>query len=493
MANKASRLLVFRTMATPRWLSTSTATETEMATSTMSTKSNKNSLYHRLLTLGGKDATVADTLDEWEKEGKPFKRVQIIGSVKLLRKAKKYQHAIQIYDWMENSENKMNDADRAIRIDLLSKTEGVDSAEKYFNSLEGSAKTKKTYGALLNCYCKEKMLDKAIEIFEKMRELNFLSALNYNNMMSLYLSVGQPEKVRLLLKEMEENNIVADLYTYNQLMNIYAALNDIDAVEGVLEKMKTNKVKCDWFTYGNLATIYVNAGLIDKANAALQKLENMKNLHDWESFHTLITLYARVSNLSGVNRAWESLKSISPKPSTVSYVIMLLALSKLGDVGGLEKCFKEWESGCSTYDARVVNVILESHLNQNMIEEAESIYESMVKRGAGPNLRTLDLFTNFYLKRHQMDLALKYLEMGASKMKPEKKMWFPTDETVSIFLKYFEEERDVDRAEKFCSIMKKIGRLDPKVSDSLLGTQIAAGQSEPQMHQQMKDGTLDEP
>ena len=135
----------------------------------------------------------------------------------------------------------MNNADRAIRIDLLGKAEGVASAEKYFNSLEGSAKTTKTYGALLSRYCKEKMFEKAVELFEEMKELSFTSPLNYNNMMSLYLSIGQPEKVPLLAKEMEERNIAADRYNYNQLMNAYAALKDYNAVE--------NKEGNAWLVY----------------------------------------------------------------------------------------------------------------------------------------------------------------------------------------------------------------------------------------------------
>lgn len=385
----------------------------------------------------------------------------------------------------------MNNADHAIRIDLLAKTKGVASAENYFENLHESSKTKKTHGALLNCYCKEKMLDKAVELFEKMKSLDCTSTLNYNTVMTLYLSTGQPEKVILLAEEMEAKNIALDLYTYNQLMNSHALLKDLDSVERVLEKMETKKVKCGWFTYGNLATIYVNSGLVEKANSALAEMMKMGNVRDREAFHTLITLYGKTSNLSGVNRAWESLKNVFPKPSNVSYLIMLLALSKLGDLDALEKCFREWESRfskeSSNYDVRVSNVILESYVKRGMIEEADSIYESISKNGAEPNLKTNELFVNFHIKKREMDLALKYLEMGVSKVNSEKHSWFPTDETVRMFLKYFEEENDVEKAEKFCESMKKIGRLDPTVYDSLLCTNIAAGKVVPQIFQGVKE------
>lgn len=468
MASNATLMLMLRTRSSARWLSTSTAPVTEIV---------KDSLYRKLTALGAgaSDAGVAETLDECikAKNRMSLKRFDIINCVNKLRKSKKYHHAIQLYKWMEtgNTKNKLNNTDRAILIDLLAKTDGIASAEKYFNSLEKSSKTKKTYGALLRCYCNENMLEKGTELFEKMREMNLApTVLNYNNLMSLYLKSGHPEKVFLLAQEMEEKKI-ADLYTYNQLMNSYASVKDYEGVEKVMEKMRRNGIKRDWFTFGNLATIYVNAGLVDKANAALEEMEKIKDLCDHEAFHTLITLYARISDSSGVNRAWKSLKLARLKTSNVSFLVMLLALSKLGDVDGLEKLFREWESGCSTYDIRVCNVVLESYLNRDMIEEANLLYESAVKRGAEPNFRTLDLFMNFYLKKRQMDLALKYLETGVSKLNPEKNKWFPNEETVSMFLRCFE-EKDTDSAEKFFEIMKKIDRLDMKIFETV---SIAAG------------------
>lgn len=299
---------------------------------------------------------------------------------------------IQLSEWMESKTSLTNDADRAVRIELLAKGKNLDSAEEYFNGLQDSEKTTKTYGALLSCYCVKKHLEKASELFEKIKEVNAISTLNYNNMIYLYLQTGQPEKVVALVQEMEQNKIDRDSYTYSQLINSYGMLKDIDAAEGVIEKMKADNVKIDSFTYGNLATICVNTGLLDKAQSVLEKMEEMKN--GLETFRTLITLNAKISNLSGVYRVWESLLSAFPKPGNTSYLIMLLSLSKLGDLKNLEKYFHEWESNYKLYDVRIYNVLLESYLKRDMIGEAELLYNSVLKRGAQPNLRTLELLVS---------------------------------------------------------------------------------------------------
>lgn len=87
-----------------------------------------------------------------------------------------------------------NNADHAVRIDLLYKAKDLASAEKYFVSLQNSEKTEKTFGAILSSYCNEKAMDKASETFKKMKESNYATTLNYNNMLALYHNLDQSEK-----------------------------------------------------------------------------------------------------------------------------------------------------------------------------------------------------------------------------------------------------------------------------------------------------------
>ncbi|KAL0454640.1 UNVERIFIED_CONTAM: Pentatricopeptide repeat-containing protein, mitochondrial [Sesamum latifolium] len=453
------RLLLQKSSASspPRWL----CTATEKAAPGPQPR-GKTVIFHKVAKANS-ESSIPEILDKWVKEGNKVSRYHIMNLSSYFRRRKNFQAALQLYDWMESSKLEITNADHAIRIDLLCKTGGVVSAEKYFNSLQVSDKTSKTYGALLGCYRKERVLDKALEIYEEMKVSNYMSTLNYNNLASLYYSMEQPAKAVSLVQEMEENNIAPDIYTYNLLINSYAAMKNLDAIDGVLEKMKSNNMDCNLFTYGNMATIYFNSGQPEKANAFLGMMENMKMQPDDDEFEvcrTRVKLYSEMNNASGVNRAWEALKSAFPNPNNTSYLSMLLALSRLGDQENLEKLYKEWEEGCSSYDYRLPNVLLKYYLNRNMIEEASSLYKSVVNKGNEPNLKTLNSFAALCVTTSQIDLALKYLETGLSKAKPGNGKWFPTDETIKLFLNYFQENDDADRAEKFIQIMKKTNRVD---------------------------------
>ncbi|XP_042054803.1 pentatricopeptide repeat-containing protein At1g02370, mitochondrial-like [Salvia splendens] len=426
----------------------------------------RNTIFYKVV---GAKSSVADAMNEWVGSGKIVRRADIINISSYFRSRKNYRAALQLYEWMETSNIAPTAADQAIHIDLLGKTEGVASAEKYFDSL--SEKTNKTYGALLSCYCRERVLDKALETFEKIKELNHVSVLDFNNVLSLYYNLEKPEKVVSLVEEMDEKNTGPDIYTYNMLINSHAALKNLDAIDGVLDKMESSNVKPDVFTYGNLATIYFNAGLHYKASACLELMEKMevKKNTGREACRTRLRLYSLMNDLPGVNRAWEALKLDEPKPSNTSYLFMLLALSKLGNQENLEKIFKEWEEGCTLYDYRLPNVVLEYYISRNMVEEATLLYkrlaEGLTGRGSAPNLKTMELFASLCLKNSEIDLALEYLDNGLERAKSRDSKWFPNNDTVEKFISYFEEKSDTERGVKFIESMKKHNRLS---SESLL-------------------------
>jgi pentatricopeptide repeat protein len=115
---------------------------------------------------------------------------RLIMSVLLMQKNSLFW---QLMDWMVHTKGmNMSYTNHAIRLDLIYKVRGIEAAEKYFDGLPDPAKNHRTYGALLNCYCSSKKEEKATDIYRKMDELGISSStLPINNLMSLYMKLGQ--------------------------------------------------------------------------------------------------------------------------------------------------------------------------------------------------------------------------------------------------------------------------------------------------------------
>ncbi|GFZ19302.1 tetratricopeptide repeat (TPR)-like superfamily protein [Actinidia rufa] len=118
---------------------------------------------------------------------------------------------------------------------------------------------------------------------------------------------------------------------------------------------------------------------------------------------------------------------------------MLPALDKLNDIDGLKRCFEEWESSCSSYDRRLANVAIDS--------------------------------------------ALKCMEAAVSAAKDNER--HPKPERIN-FSSLLRKRKDVNGAEEFCKMLKKVNHLDSKAYLSLLHTYVPSGKPTTDMLRRMK-------
>lgn len=394
---------------------------------------------------------------------------------------------MKMSEWMEKQNVVFSVYDYVLRLDLISKAQGVDAAESYFRNLPKPSKNLAAYGTMLNCYCQNGLEEKALSFFKEMEELHFASStLCFNNMMSLYIKVGKPEKIPGLVQEMKLRGIPLDTFTYNIWMNSYGRMDDVEGVENVWNDLENNDpTLCDWTVYSNLAHNYVRAGLFPKAEAALAKLEDVMVPNNLDAYHYLISLYAGTGNLKEVSRIWGSLKRSFPKPLNRSYSILCAALQRLRDTEGLLKYFREWLSTATWYDPRLANLVLNGYLDNGKYNEAASIFDGAIYKVGGHFCKAREVFMIYFLKEGKVNLALNHL--AAASTDSGKEGWVPQSVTLHAFLKHFEEQKDVDSAEAFYKTLKHMECARKFACQALLQTYAAAGKSLPELR-----GTLQE-
>ncbi|XP_030545109.1 pentatricopeptide repeat-containing protein At1g60770 isoform X2 [Rhodamnia argentea] len=461
-------------------------------TKSVSKRSKKyleEALYRRLFRDGGSEISVRQQLNRFLKSSKRVYKWEVGDTLKKLRGRRLYYPAFKLSEAMAERGMNKTVSDQAIHLDLVAKAKGITAAENYFINLPEASKNHLSYGALLNCYCKELMVEEAEGLLEKMKELNLeLSSMPYNSIMTLYTRRGQPEKVPAIIQEMKSSHIMLDSFSYNIWMRALAASSDILGVERVVEEMmRDGRVAPDWTTYSNIASIYVDAGSFEKAEKALKEMENINARKNLSAYQILITLYGRTGNLLEVYRVWRSLRLAFPKTANISYLNMIQVLVKLKDLPGAEKCFKEWASNCTTYDIRIVNALIGAYAKEGSLEKAKDLKESARRRGAKPSAKTWEIFLEYHLQNEDIKSAVECVDNAVSAGRGDGRKWVPSPETVRTMMRHFEQQKDVDGAEGFLKILKKTeDQLEAAVFESLIRTYVAAGRKEPTMRRRLK-------
>ncbi|KAI9184915.1 hypothetical protein LWI28_002446 [Acer negundo] len=423
---------------------------------TVTAKPNRrfnNNLFSRISPLGN-DTSLVPVLDKWVQEGNQLEELELQRIVRDLRSHKRYSQALQVSEWMRNSDLQFSVGDRAVQLNLIGRVRGLEAAESYFNSLSDEDKIDKIYGSLLNCYVREGLVDKSVSHMQKMKEMGFATrTLNYNDLMCLYKSSGQFEKVPEVLSDMKKNGISPDSFSYRICMKAYAARSDLSSVECILQEMKSQPdITMDWISYSAVANIYIKAGLKEKALIYLKKCEE-KISKDAVGYNHLISHYASLGNKEEMMRLWGLQKTQCKKHINRDYITMMGSLVKIGELEETEKLLTEWESSCHRYDFRVPNVLLIGYCQKGMIENAEELLRDIVKRGKTPVPNSWSIISAGFLDKHNMEKAFECMKEALA-VQAENKLWRPKSSLISSILIWVRDNRNVDEVEAFEKSLK---------------------------------------
>ncbi|XP_054815821.1 pentatricopeptide repeat-containing protein At4g21705, mitochondrial isoform X2 [Prosopis cineraria] len=454
----------------------------------------RRNLISRIIPLGNPSISLVPVLDEWVQEGNPVHDIELRKIVKTLRGRLRFKQALEVSEWIRSKGLfPFSPGDQAVQLDLIGKVRGLELAEKYFQDLSDAEKTEKQYGALLNCYVRERLVDKSLSLMYKMKELGYSSVLDYNNVMCLYMHTGQLEKVPDVFVQMKEEGVLPNDFSYRICITSYGARSDLANMEKVLEEMERQSyILKSWNVYSMVANFFIKAGQKEGALIYLKKCEDKAGT-DALAFNHLITHYTSLENKRAVLRLWNLLKARLKKQINKYYINMLGSLVKLGDLEEAEKLLQEWESSGNYYDFRVPNVLLIAYSQMGMIEKAETLLQSMIGKGKTPTPNSWSIIASGYVAKQDMEKAFQSFKEALA-LRAENEGWRPKLDLISGLLSWVSDHKDVDEVEEFVNSIKTVIPMNRDMYLCLLKVHVRRGEGVGGILEEMKaDGiVLDE-
>ena len=366
---------------------------------------------------------------------------------------------------------KLLPGDFAVHLDLIAKLRGLNSAEKFFEDLPENMRIESTLSALLHTYVQYRVYDKAEALMTKMSECGYVKCpLPYNHLMTMYIDVGNFEKIPEIIEELKKNT-KPDTVTYNLWLTMCQSLNDVETAENVFLEMKNAKLEPDWMTYSILASLYTKRELYDKAEFSLKEMEKRMSRKSRSAYASLISLYTNLGRKNEVHRIWKITKSLYRKLNDAEYLCMIASLIKLGELRKAEKFYDEWESLSNTGDSRIPNLLVGAYINMNQMEKATAFFDQFTQKGIKPSYTTWELLTFGYLKLKQIDRVLDCVEKAITSVKK----WEPNLTIIREVYVLLEEQRNIEGAEKMLSVLRNAGYVTIEIYNMLLRTYAKAG------------------
>lgn len=435
-----------------------------------------SSLYRRIAVGHGR-RPVGRTLADWDEGERRLDKWELCRVARELRKFRRFNLALQVYDWMTERRDRfsLSSSDMAIQLDLVAKVRGVPHAEEYFESLPDPLKDKRTYGSLLNVYAQARMKEKTEDTFEQMRKKGYASdTLPFNVLMNFYVDVEEPQKVSAVTDEMKERNVSFDVCTYNIWIKSFAAMKDADGMDRVFNQMIADEsVVANWTTYTTLASMHIKLGNFEKAEVCLKEAEKRTTGRDKKCFHFLITLYSYLQKKEEVYRIWNWYKATFSTIHNLGYQEVLSALVRLGDIEGAELLYEEWASKSSSFDPKTMNILLAWYSREGFVVKAEQTLNRFVEKGGNPKPNTWEILASAYLKDNQLSEALSCMEKAAAVKSASR--WRPRPSNVESLLAYFKENNDTDSADRLMGVLTSRGCAENEEYKSLINTYALAG------------------
>ncbi|XP_047983832.1 pentatricopeptide repeat-containing protein At5g09450, mitochondrial [Salvia hispanica] len=349
----------------------------------------EDDLKSRIFRLRLPKRSVTNVLEKWVAEGRAIPLSDLRSISRDLRRSRRFKHALEISEWIvSHEEYQISDSDYAVRIDLMTQVFGIDAAERYFEALPSSAKTSETYTALLHCYAGSKLVEKAEALYERMKRENLsLSAITFNELMTLYMSVGQLEKVSLIVRDMKCQNVAPDLFTYNLWVSSCAAALDLDEARRILDTMIADP-GCDesWIRYQKLAKLYITSTqLVSSDSSSLVESEKGITQRELISYDFLIILYGGLGSKDKLDQIWKSLRMTGQKMTGRNYVCVLASYLMLGYLEDVGEIVEQWKQpATSEFNSTMCNKLAAAFEEIGMADTAAGFRRILREKGCDP-------------------------------------------------------------------------------------------------------------
>ncbi|TVU51394.1 hypothetical protein EJB05_02823, partial [Eragrostis curvula] len=294
-----------------------------------------------------------------------------------------------------------------------------------------------TCGVVIDGFCRGGYLREALVLFNRaeVRGINNIEVL-YSAMVCGYLNLGCTDHAFMLFRRVAEQGNLVDHLSCSKLINNLCRDGNVKGASYVFSMMLEKNVVPDKISYSNLISGYCQIGDMDNAHLWFRNMVEKGLEVDVIVYTTLMNGYCRASRLQEAHTLFVQMTNAGIKPDVIAYTVLLDGELKETLQQGWQGIDKE--RSCSLLiakhkkllsymedkkiepDVPCYTVLIDGQCKAKYLEEAQGLFDEMLKKGLTPDVYTYTALINGYCSEGEIAKA-KYLlqKMRDKGMKPD--------------------------------------------------------------------------
>ncbi|KAG8379404.1 hypothetical protein BUALT_Bualt07G0085000 [Buddleja alternifolia] len=364
--------------------------------------------------------------NEMRNLGLPIDKHALTPALQCYCNAGEFEKALIVFNEL-NDKGWVDQHVLAILVLSYSKSGEVDKAFELVEWTERNLNislNEKTFCVLIHGFVREYRVDKALQLYDKMRKLGYLPDISvYDVLIGSLCKNKEIEKVRMLQMHMKESGISPDVRIISQLLSCIP--EDKDLIQLLEDSCMDLDLGKKMLLYNSILTGLVNDGSVDKAyhllKATMGFCMNGNNMaldlfHDMDRsgckrsvflFNNLIHCLSNADRLDECFDLLNEMKETEFQPTHFTFNCILGCLCRREDVAGALDMLREMRVCGHEPWIKNYTLLVKKLCEHGKAVEARNFLANMSKEGFFPDMIAYSATIDGFLSINEQDHALK--------------------------------------------------------------------------------------
>ncbi|KAK4276185.1 hypothetical protein QN277_019160 [Acacia crassicarpa] len=393
----------------------------------------------------------------------------------VLHGAKKTDHALQFYRWVERAGLFNHDRDTTLKmIQILGRASKLNHARCILFDMpkNGVEWDEDLFVVLIDSYGKAGIVQEAVKIFQKMDELGVERTVkSYDALFKVILRRGRYMMAKRYFNAMLREGIEPTRHTYNiMLWGMFLSLK-LETALRFFEDLKTRGISPDVVTYNTMINGYYRFKKVEEAEKLFTEMKGRNLVPNVITYTTMLKGYVATGQIDNALTIFEEMKSSGIKPNAVTFTTLLPGLCDAEKYFAAQNALKEMvDRYIAPKDNSIFQKLLTCQCKSGDLDAAADVLKAMIRLSIPTEAGHYGILIENFCKANAYDRAVKLLDKLVEKdiiLRPQSSLEMEPG-AYNLMIEYLCNNGQTLKAETFFRQLMKKGVQDSVAFNSLI-------------------------